>query len=79
MIYNINLNIKVELNGLSEEQLLDIQNIIMKSMYNDKRIDFEELDKIFALSARPYYSTSLQHVKLSRNLMPKTVEIEICG
>jgi hypothetical protein len=79
MIYNLEISIKLELNSVSEKQLLKIQNILINNMHKNKKIDFKTLDKLFAISPRPYHTTSLSHVELNHDLTLKTVQVEIIG
>jgi hypothetical protein len=77
MIYNLEVSINLELNSVSEKQLLEIQQILMNSLHGNKRISFDVLDKLFVISPRPYYTSSLSNIELNRE--SKRIEIEFCG
>ncbi len=81
MMYNLEVNIKIDLSGLSQKQYVEIQDIVMSKLIEDKYIDFSTLDKLFTLSPRRYFTSSLNSISLDNSFPPKLnkIIIEING
>jgi len=77
MIHKIELNINLDVIGLSLEKLLQITDNLVSC---DGKISFDELNKIFIISDRPYHVSSIDFPKLdSDDFSIKTTKIEIVG
>jgi hypothetical protein len=78
MIHNIELSINLEVMGLSHEQLFEITD---KLAVNNEKISFEELNKIFMISDRPYHIRSIDLPEFNKDneFSIKITKIEVVG
>lgn len=77
MIHNINLNINLEINGLSRNNLMKIVDIVANG---NGKMTFDELDKLFYLSPRAYIVASVDLPDLAtKDYFIKETKIEIRG
>ena len=79
MINNVQITINLELLGMSTNQLLNLINKINKT---NGKISFEELEKMFIISGRDYFITTIEMPDLSddkNDFEIKTAKIEING
>lgn len=82
MIHNINFTINLELIGLSHKQFIELQNMLMGKIIEDKiePLNFEDINKILCLSGRKYYPSSIEHPPMDRYMddyVPKVSKVEI--
>jgi hypothetical protein len=77
MIHKIELNINLDVIGLSREKLLQITDNFVNC---NGKISFDELNKIFFISDRPYHISSIDLPEFNNDdFSIKTTKIEIGG
>lgn len=77
MINNVQIGINLELLGMSDNELLKLVNKINNG---NRKLSFEELEKIFYISNRDYYISSIELPDLNENdFKIKIAKIEING
>lgn len=82
MIYNINLSLEVELIGVSHDQFLRIQNKLVSSFDDNKKLNFKDIDEEFKISLRPYSLSEIETPEIEvivNDLIPKLVNIKLVG
>ncbi|MFW6220017.1 MAG: hypothetical protein ACOC33_04180 [bacterium] len=67
MIYNLNININLEMMGLSLEDVIKIQQEFMISMSRQSKISFDDLDKHFKIKDRPYFVGEMESPLMDRD------------
>lgn len=81
MIHNVEINIKINLDNLSQKEYLKLINEYVNQIAEYEKITFNDLIENLSLNARKYQTTSIEYPEMTNNdeLTPKETKIEIIG